>query len=55
MDIDHFIYRGKASQPNLELIDLANLASHLVPGNPACWDSRWAAMPPPAFTQVLGI
>lgn len=55
MDIDYFIYRGKASQSNLELIDLTNLASHLVPGNPACWDYRWATMPPPAFTQVLGI
>lgn len=55
MEIDYFIYRGKASQSNLELIDLTNLASHLVPGNPASWDSRWATVPPPAFTQVLGI
>lgn len=55
MGIDHFIYRGKASQSNPELIDLTTLASRLVPGNPACWDYRWATMPPPAFTQALGI
>lgn len=45
VDIDYFIYRGKVSQSNPELIDLTNLASHLVPGNPACWDYGWATMP----------